>query len=233
MVDLCVVMPVLNESESIEPVITEWRDELVRLGIDHEFVVVDNGSTDGTMEQLAALAGRFGNVSVLSQTNSSHGQSCLYGYRAAIERSAQWIFQIDSDGQCDPRYFEQFWSRRTAGTAVQGFRKQRDDGVARVLVSRALSGLVFILSGKLIKDLNVPYRLMDAATLRTVVETVPADFNLANILLSYIYAARYSIDWIPIRFRRRFAGQSTLTASKLPGHAIELVRQLTDYMKRY
>jgi dolichol-phosphate mannosyltransferase len=229
MVDLCVVMPVYNESESIEQVVTEWRDELERLAIDHRFLLVDDGSTDDTADVLRQLAERFSTVSVLTKANSGHGQTCVYGYRAAIDQSANWILQIDGDGQCDPCFFERFWSVRTEGKAVQGFRRRRDDGLTRVLISQLLSVVVFLLSGRMIKDLNVPYRLMDGRTLKAVVDKIPADFQLPNVLVSYIYSVDYAIEWIAIGFRRRFAGHSHLNKSKLIGLAMQLIRQMSEF----
>ena len=48
-----------------------------------------------------------------------------------------YVFQIDSDGQCDPRYFASLWRLREQFTVVYGVRTTRDDGLARVLISRS------------------------------------------------------------------------------------------------
>ncbi len=43
--------------------------------------------------------------------------------------------QVDSDGQCDPRFFAAFWDGRDQADAIFGLRKTRDDGLSRVLIS--------------------------------------------------------------------------------------------------
>ena len=50
-------------------------------------------------------------LEILDRENRGHGQSCLQGYRIARERGVPWVFQIDSDGQCDPRFFEGLWQQ--------------------------------------------------------------------------------------------------------------------------
>ena len=49
----------------------------------------------------------------------------------AAESDAEWILQIDSDGQCDPRFFQKFWALRDQADAVFGFRRIRQDGLER------------------------------------------------------------------------------------------------------
>ena len=45
----------------------------------------------------------------MTKTNGGHGHTVLYGYRYAIEKGANYIFQTDSDGQRNPEEFDQFW----------------------------------------------------------------------------------------------------------------------------
>ena len=52
MKDLCVVVPVYNESEVIEFVIDEWSNHLKDLKIDFELVAYNDGSNDNTLEKL-------------------------------------------------------------------------------------------------------------------------------------------------------------------------------------
>jgi glycosyltransferase involved in cell wall biosynthesis len=62
---LSVVLPCLNEASHIEGTVAAIREALVAAGVDHELVLVDDGSTDGTWEALARLAGEGGGVRAL------------------------------------------------------------------------------------------------------------------------------------------------------------------------
>jgi hypothetical protein len=86
-------------------------------------------------------------------------QTCLEGYRQAAAMGAAYVLQIDSDGQCDPRYFSSLWRLREQFTVVNGVRATRDDGLARVFVSRVL--LLLLVAFRVnCRDANSPYRLM-------------------------------------------------------------------------
>lgn len=223
-------MPVYNESSNIEEVVADWKAEIKRVGIDDfEFVLVDDGSTDDTLDKLKQLSAQDPRIKTFSKDNSGHGQTCIFGYKKAIELEPEWILQIDSDGQCDPLFFAEFWQSRVDGKAVLGFRWQRDDGFSRLLISRALSLTMFLMSGKWLKDVNVPYRLMDFPTLEKVMRMVPDDFDLINTLLSYIYATKYDIVWAPIIFRRRTSGESSLNLGRIIKMGIKMVGQLAAF----
>jgi len=147
-------------------------------------------------------------MTILTQANRGHGQACLSGYQYAIALQAPWVLQVDSDGQCDPRYFQLLWSRRHAAAAVYGRRRWREDGVMRNWISAALARLVRWCSGVQVPDCNVPYRLMRQDLLRDTVPAIPAGVQLVNVYLSVLQQRRDAVQWIDIGFRKRSAGQS-------------------------
>ena len=68
-----------------------------------------------------------------NKPNGGHGATVLYGYKYALKNGADYIFQTDSDGQTLPEEFEPFWKRRQKYDMVIGWRKDRQDGISRVL----------------------------------------------------------------------------------------------------
>src|SRR5262245_15354722 len=179
--DLWVVMPVHNEARTIRAVVEEWLPVLRRDAVQFTFCVIDDGSTDATPAVLAQLVREHPQVEVVTKTNSGHGRSCLQGYRLAIARGAQWILQVDGDGQCDPAYFAELWRLRDEHPLVFGVRRVRRDGRWRQLVSwlRALGAAAAV--GVWVRDPNVPYRLMRASVLDRVDDAVPDRVDLANV----------------------------------------------------
>jgi len=95
------------------PVLTEWRAELERTVGAGRFLilVVDDGSNDATPSRLAELG--WPELRVHRHSNRGHGQSCLVGYIEANRTGASWVFQIDSDGQCEPAGFAESGSAGT------------------------------------------------------------------------------------------------------------------------
>jgi hypothetical protein len=90
---LSVVIPCLNEADSIEIVVRKARETMEREGIPGEVVVADNGSTDGSPELAAAAGAR-----VVRETRKGYGSAYLAGFAAARGR---YILMGDADDTYD------------------------------------------------------------------------------------------------------------------------------------
>jgi dolichol-phosphate mannosyltransferase len=227
--ELLIVMPVYNEQASVRKVVLEWFQEVENWTKDFRFLVIDDGSTDGTAKRLHRLREQLGpRLEVISRENRGHGQSCLQGYRIARERRVPYVFQIDSDGQCDPQYFFRFWRLRAGYDVIYGNRKRRDDGWRRVFASFVVRAFLLTLFRVNCVDANVPYRLMRPAALGEALERIPPDFLLANIALAVLLKKdkRIRHGSVPIHFRERYGGEPSVRMSKFGGKAAELYQQL-------
>jgi dolichol-phosphate mannosyltransferase len=226
---LAVVMPIYNEEANIVEVVTEWVAELQRLDISFELLAVNDGSRDGTSVELEKLATKYpGCVTQLSKINAGHGLACRAGYLLAIARAAEWTLQIDSDGQCDPRFFATFWEARAEAEAIYGVRTSRDDGVARVLISGIARMTTSVLCGVDLQDANVPYRLMRTSVLAEALGRVPEDFNMQNTALTLALRRQPAVRWkyVPIHFRGRRGGTNSINLKRIASMGWELLRNL-------
>ena len=227
--ELLVIMPVHNEEDCLPAVLREWMDALEQTGIDFEILLLDDGSTDRTPAVIAQFvqAESGGRIRSRRHDNMGHGQTCLQGYREACWSGVPWVFQIDSDGQCDPAYFPAVWAARRDHEVVYGRRTVRRDGWTRVLASVLVRALVRIAAGVSCPDANVPYRLMSTARLLPLVDTVPSGFDLANIALAVqIRRAGWREATVPIVFRPRAGGEPSVPLIRFAGKALELFGQL-------
>lgn len=170
---------------------------------------------------------------ILNKNNSGHGPSCIYGYRYAIEKNYPWIFQIDSDGQCDPTFFEIFWKNKELHPWQWGNRRTRDDGWQRIVVTKILSFVVWLGSGIYVKDANVPYRLMPSTSLAKVLNLIPENFFLANVLLSVLIQAHEKILWHTIHFRNRLSGVSKVRGWKFAKIGYKLFMDLLKMREHF
>lgn len=225
--EVVLVVPVYNEEDAIVPVLTEWRAEFERtVGAGrYLLLVVDDGSRDRTPERLAALG--WAQLRVIRHSNRGHGQSCLVGYAEAARLGATYVFQIDSDGQCDPAGFASVWALRGTAAAVYGRRRTRDDGAARRLISRVLRLSLKLARGTRLNDTNVPFRLYDAKLAAATAARVPKDFNLANIAMALLMEP-HGFREVPIHFRDRLGGHPTV---RLWGFAPKAVRLHRDVFR--
>lgn len=223
---LWVVMPAFNESEALPCVLREWSACLRHVVPAHVLCVLDDGSTDPTPAVLEACRRDMPELMIVRKTNSGHGQTCIEGYRRAIEGGARWILQIDADGQCDPRFFAEFWEHRNENPVQYGFRFRREDGYTRLVISRIVSLVAFLATGTWVRDPNVPYRLMRADALAPLLPRIPADVYLANILLAVLQQRETGIRWRPIVFRKRIGGVPSAKIRGFAKRGWQLYRQL-------
>lgn len=226
---LWVVLPVYNEAATIRGVIEEWVLALRKTDATFVITAINDGSKDDTAAILDALS--YPELRVWHRKNVGHGRSCRFGYETAVVNGAEWVLQIDSDGQCDPVFIAQFWGARFSRTVMLGRRVKRDDGIPRWLVSRVVSLVVFLHTGFWIRDANVPYRLLRADRLKWALPRLPPEAFFTNILLSYLLAGE--IKWIPIRFRQRAGGRSAIKLKAMMGFAFRLTGELHALKKRH
>jgi glycosyltransferase involved in cell wall biosynthesis len=227
--ELAVVMPIYNEAANIASVLGEWFALLDKIAPRFVLFALNDGSKDQTAAILASLGDQLGpRLRVVNKANSGHGPTCRQGYELALAEGAEWIFQIDSDGQCDPAFFQAFYQDRAGYDCVFGYRRRRDDGFGRMLISRGCRTLLWLMTGTYLKDPNVPYRLIRAIALRRALRNIPADFDLQNIALSFALKREPALRWkhVPIHFRARQGGENSINYRKIAGMGLELLRDL-------
>jgi dolichol-phosphate mannosyltransferase len=224
--ELCVVVPVFNEAPILARVIEEWVAPLSAATSALSLCLLDDGSTDGTWDVIESLAARHAFVRGMRKPNSGHGRTCLAGYRLAIESGARFILQIDSDGQCDPRYFPAFWSLRHRSPLVFGFRKVRDDGSVRQVISRLTALGVWLAGGVRVRDPNVPYRLMHSASVAPAVAAIGDEVDLVNVYLAAALGRRLPIRWVDMTFRARAGGVPHHDVRSIARRGLIVLRQI-------
>jgi len=211
---LAVVVPIYNEMATIEKVVADWRSVLRKVGVQYQFLLINDGSTDQTWEVLQRLeASDPRQFIIINKPNAGHGRAFRLGYDAAADApGVEWVLQIDSDGQCDPSYFTAFWEKRGQADCIFGRRVLRDDGPARAITSTFCRVGANLLGGKEMVDPNVPYRLMRRQILAEALRKIPASFDIHNVALTFVLKQTAGLKWvyIPIRFLGRQGGQNSI-----------------------
>ncbi len=211
---LVVVIPIYNEAQTIRSVVEEWSIEFKKLSIQYQFLLINDGSSDGTLDVLREMEqSDCEHFVIVDKANAGHGRTCRLGYTAAVNAEfVDWILQIDSDGQCDPAYFGEFWTKRENADCVFGRRIQRDDGRARALTSKICKFAATLLGGRDMVDPNVPFRLIRKKTLADVLKMIPASFDIHNVAITFKLKQSLGVRWqyVPIRFRDRQGGSNSI-----------------------
>jgi len=121
MLDLSIVMPCLNEAETLGTCITKAKIGIEKLGIAAEIIVADNGSTDGSREIAESMGAR-----VVKVPGKGYGNALRGGIEAAQGR---WIIMGDADDSYDFSDLAPFAEKLSQGyDLVMGCRLPKGGG---------------------------------------------------------------------------------------------------------
>jgi glycosyltransferase involved in cell wall biosynthesis len=147
-ISISVVVPVMNEEDNVAPLHAEILEVCKREGYDFEIIVVDDGSSDNTVNVLKTLSP----VRVV-ELRRNFGQTAAMdaGIKAATK---DLIVTMDGDRQNDPNdipmLIERLYAERL--DVISGWRKDRKDPFAKNFVSRGANFLRKILINDGIHD---------------------------------------------------------------------------------
>jgi dolichol-phosphate mannosyltransferase len=222
---LAIVMPAYNEAGCIQNVVLSWLRVFDR--VDGALVVVNDGSKDQTGRILDQIAAAEPRLRVIHQTNAGHGAAVLRGYREALALQPEYVFQTDSDDQFIPEDFWKLWERKESSRFLLGNRQVRADALHRLVITRIVIYLNFLLFGISVKDANIPFRLMRADYLRELLSLFSPTVFAPNIFLSVLAAKSGSrLGNIPITHQERKTGTVSIIRWKLIKICFRCVKEL-------
>ena len=213
---IALVIPVFNEVNYINTFFKEWSNETRKYKFIFHFVFINDGSTDGSLNRLRQLKKK--NITIINQKNSGHGTACLNGYKYCIKNKFKYIMQIDSDGQCDPKFLNQFLILAKKKKFVIGNRRKREDGYLRRVISIFLSLFIFLKKFIYVKDSNTPYRIYNYLILKKIIKLKKLDnIILINSFITYYICKIYpkEVRWVNIIFRKRVFGKTSYSFQSL------------------
>ncbi|MBO4506196.1 MAG: glycosyltransferase family 2 protein [Lachnospiraceae bacterium] len=213
---LYIVIPAYNEKDNILRTVSEWYPIVEKYGEDSRLVVINDGSTDETYDILTALAETRPQLTALTKLNGGHGSTVIYGYKFAINKGADWIFQTDSDGQTNPAEFDAFWQLKDHYDAIIGNRTVRGDGRSRKFVENVVCLLLRLIFGVKVKDANAPFRLMKKDLVAKYIDRLPSNYNLPNIMMTTFFSYYHEkLTFREITFKPRQGGKNSINIKKI------------------
>src|ERR1700681_434404 len=166
--DLSIVVPLFNESGTFDELHRRLATVMLVLGLDHEIIYVDDGSTDGTREALAAVAQRDPQVRAINLARN-YGQTAALaaGFDAA---AGEVIIAMDGDLQHAPEEIPKLLARLGEGyDIVSGWREQRVDNLwTRRIPSKIANWLMAKLSGVSLHDFGTTFKAYRAPVIKRI-----------------------------------------------------------------
>ncbi|HPM82238.1 MAG TPA: glycosyltransferase family 2 protein [Candidatus Anammoximicrobium sp.] len=152
-----VVIPVYNEAESLGELHGELADVAREHQYDLEVIFVDDGSTDGSWQEIERLAGSDPRVQgIRFRRNFGKAAALNAGFAAA---RGEIVFTLDADLQDDPHELPRFLAEMDTGLdVVSGWKQVRHDPWHKVGPSRVFNWLVGALTGVRLHDHNCGFK---------------------------------------------------------------------------
>lgn len=157
---ISIVVPVYNEAESLEPLHRELDAALASVAGRAEIVFVDDGSTDGSLAALRAIAGKDPRVRIVA-LDGNHGQTAAFAAGFEAVRGEVTV-TLDADLQNDPADIPRMLARMDEQQAdvVNGVRVARSDSWVRLLSSRVANGVRNCVTHEAVTDVGCSLRAM-------------------------------------------------------------------------
>ena len=150
-VQLSVVIPVYNERATIREIL----DRVQRVQVSKEIIIVDDGSTDGTRDELARLEREHSNVKVLLQPrNMGKGRALRTGFQVAAGR---YVIVQDADLEYDPEDYHKLIRPldRNVADAVYGSRFITTEEHRVLYFWHSIGNKLLTLLSNMFTDLNL------------------------------------------------------------------------------
>jgi len=208
-VELSVVIPCLNEVETIGRVVETAHAALRKEGLSGEVVVADNGSNDGSQAAALARGARVVDVAI-----KGYGGALDGGIQASLGKC---VIFADADESYDFGEAGKFWRRlQTGAELVVGTRFPRAGGILdpgampwlhRWVGTPVISAIGRVLYGSQLSDFNCGMRAITRAAYdRLNLRTTGMEYASEMIIKASLFDLR--IEEVPIHFHKDGRGKS-------------------------
>jgi glycosyltransferase involved in cell wall biosynthesis len=201
---LSVIIPIYNERETIRPLFEKVAEVLTKIGQPWEILFINDGSNDGSEEELNLIAGENSAVKVLHfRRNFGQTAAMMAGFDHA---RGEIIIPMDGDYQNDPEDIPKMLSKLDEGyDVVSGWRRDRqDNAIKRNLPSIMANKLIAFVSGVRLQDFGCSLK----AYRRDVIEGVRLYGEMHRFLPVYTSWHGAKITEVVVGHFARRAGKS-------------------------
>ena len=216
---LSVVVPCYNEEETIRLFLTESQlvESKMKQGVIFDYIFVNDGSTDKTLEVLRQVSKEFDNVHYLSfSRNFGKEAALLAGLEAA---DGDFVTVMDVDLQDPPEMLFVMYQKIKEGFDVVGTRRsdRKGEPALRSIFAKLFYKMISSVSDTELLDGTRDFRLMT----KQVVENI-LRLNEVNRFSKGIFSwVGFNVTYLPYENRQRIAGRTTWTFWSLVRYSID------------
>jgi dolichol-phosphate mannosyltransferase len=213
-----VIIPTYNERENIEKMI----HTVFSLDIPFDILVVDDGSPDGTATIVKKLQNQYsGNLHLVERSGKlGLGTAYVHGFKWALDRGFEFIFEMDCDFSHDPKDLVRLYEACIDEKADLVIGSRYKSGVnvvnwpmGRVLMSYYASVYVRFITGMNIRDTTAGFKCYRAEVLRKIdIDNISFKGYAFQIEMKFrTWRKGFKIFEVPIIFTDRREGVSKMS----------------------
>ena len=209
-----IIIPTYNEIDNIALITESALQHLPKANI----LIVDDNSPDGTGRAADELSKQDQRIHVLHRTTDKGlGRAYLAGFRWALERHYEFIFEMDADFSHQPKYLPLFLRAMEDADLTLGCRYMRGGGIRgwglhRLAISRGGNLYARSVLGLPYRDLTGGFKCFRRRALEAIdfSKVISNGYNFQIELTWYVHQANLRIREIPIIFPDRTKGESKM-----------------------
>ena len=215
--DTLIVIPTYNEIENARQIAEAVLAELPTA----DLLFVDDNSPDGTGQLIDTLRETEPRINVLHRKEKQGlGRAYLAGFKWALERHYEFIFEMDADFSHDPASVPEL--RKAAehadlclGTRYKGGIRVINWPLARLILSKGAAVYVRIITGLPVSDPTGGFKCFRRAVLETIdLDAITSNGYSFQVELSHkAWMKGFHIAEVPITFEERRSGASKMSAA--------------------
>jgi dolichol-phosphate mannosyltransferase len=212
-----VIIPTYKERENIEAIVKAISSQIIPFDI----LIIDDNSPDGTAGIVKELMKSFSNLFLVERPGKQGlGTAYLTGFRWALEKDYDYIFEMDADFSHDPRDLVKLYDACSVGGADMAIGSRYISGVnvvnwplARVLMSYVASVYVRLVTGMKIMDTTAGFKCYKKEVLKNIrldkIKSIGYGFQIEMKFKTWRLG--YKIVEVPIIFTDRKLGASKMS----------------------
>lgn len=195
---LSIVIPAYNEEGAVRQIIEDVRREMDPTGVPYEVIVVDDGSSDRTLE----IARETGAIVDNNQVNTGYGASLKRGIRHA---QYEYVAIIDADGTYPARYLPDMLLMCRHQDMVVGDRGAAMKNVPwiRKPAKWVLNTFASFLAERRLNDLNSGLRVFRKSELVPFIPLLPQKFSFTTTITLCMSCNGKRMIYTPIEYGKR------------------------------
>jgi glycosyltransferase involved in cell wall biosynthesis len=206
---ISIIAPAHNEEESLPAFVANVTANLA--AINHELIVVDDGSTDRTWATIQRLQEQYPNLRAIRFTrNFGHQSAILAGLAQSRGRA---VIMMDSDGQHPESLIPELIKRWEEGyDVVQAVRvRTADEGFLKKITSNVFYRILVRLSGVDVPHGSADFRLLSRNAVNAVLQSAGSQLFLRGLIPWMGFGTQY----VSFEAGRRVAGTSSYTWKRM------------------